>query len=91
MARVERFSLALAEDTPPAGLARAVVVLADEISRRWTARQARVFAAALEPDPPVQSAIAEALGISQQAVAKHLQAGGDWAVRRGISAFEAAL
>jgi hypothetical protein len=87
MARVERFVFA-APDAPETGLRRAVVALADEISRRWTARQARVFAAALQPEAPVQAAIADALDISQQAVAKHLQAGGDWAIRRGIMAFE---
>jgi hypothetical protein len=73
------------------GLEQAVFALADEISRRWTARQAEVFVHALPPDAPTQSVIARRIGVSQQMVAKHLRAGGDWALREAMAALEARL
>ncbi len=60
--------LAFAGDVP--GAAAAVAVLADALSRRWSVAQARVMSALLAPDSPSQAAIADGLGISQQAVAK---------------------
>jgi hypothetical protein len=66
----------------------ALVATCDEISRRWTPRQARVVALRLQPDAPSQSEIGGRFGISQQMVAKHLQTGGDWALRRALAALE---
>lgn len=71
----------------PAVLA-ALVALCDEVSRRWTPRQARIFAARLVPDAPPQAEIGAEFGISQQMVAKHLRSGGDWALRRALAALE---
>ncbi len=86
MARAARLAWISAGDPRLGG---AVFALADEISRRWTARQAEVFVHALPPDAPTQSVIGERLGFSQQMVAKHLRAGGDWALREAMAAFEA--
>ncbi|MBL4806108.1 MAG: hypothetical protein JKY31_02335 [Rhodobacteraceae bacterium] len=58
----------------------AVFVLADEISRHWTQKQAEVFTLGLQPNAPSQEAIAEKLGVSQQAIAKRLRAGGEAAL-----------
>lgn len=86
MGRAARFAFSPVGNV---GLRNAVFALADEISRRWTARQAEVFIHALPPDAPTQSAIGERLGVSQQMVAKHLRAGGDWALREAMAALEA--
>ena len=86
MGRAARFSVASSGEP---GLQGAVLSLADEISRRWTARQAEVFVHALPPDAPTQSVMGKRLGISQQMVAKHLRAGGDWALREAMAALEA--
>jgi len=86
MGRAARFAVASSDEI---GLEGAVLALADEISRRWTARQAEVFVHALPPDAPTQNAIGARLGISQQMVAKHLRAGGDWALREAMAAMEA--
>lgn len=85
MGRAARFAFT-PSDNP--ALAGALFALADEISRRWTVRQAEVFVHALPPDAPTQSAIGERLDVSQQMVAKHLRAGGDWALREAMAALE---
>lgn len=66
----------------------AVFALADAISRRWTMRQAAVFARSLPPGAPSQEAIARDLGVTQQTVARHLAAGSDHALRQAIDALE---
>jgi len=78
--------------TPPAAAAivKAMFSLADELSRRWTSRQAEVFVQRLTPGSRSQAELAASFGISQQMVAKHLAAGGDWALQRAIAAAEGA-
>ena len=72
-----------------APLIRAIFALADEISRKWTPGQARVFARLLTESPrPSQEKLAAALGITQQSVAEHLTGGGDWALQDALLAVE---
>jgi hypothetical protein len=89
MARAQQFAIAWAE--PPAGAAviGAVFALSDEISRLWTARQAEVLVETLSPGEELQEALAAQRGVSQQAIAKRLSAGGDWALQRALAALEA--
>lgn len=62
---------------------RAVFALCDEISRRWTVRQAEIIAASLGAgERPSQSALADRFGVSQQTIGRLLAAGG----HRGLSA-----
>ena len=68
----------------------AVFALCDEISRLWTPRQAEVLVETLSPGEERQQALASHHGISQQAVAKRLSGGGDWALQRAMAALEAA-
>jgi hypothetical protein len=56
------------------GAIGAAVRLADEISRRWTASQARSVALALAPEPPTHAAAGAILGITRQAVDQALNA-----------------
>ena len=42
------------------------------------------------PGDEPQEALAAQHGVSQQAIAKRLSAGGDWALRRALAAVEAA-
>jgi hypothetical protein len=89
MARAQQF--AIAWDRPPTGAAviGAVFALCDEISRLWTARQAEVLIETLSPGEELQEALAAQRGVSQQAIAKRLSAGGDWALQRALAALEA--
>jgi hypothetical protein len=89
MAKVQQLALAWTEPPPCAALHGAVVALADEISRLWTARQAATMIDTLAPGDIPQQRIAERHGVSQQAIAKRLSAGGDWALQRALSAMEA--
>lgn len=80
-------------ESPPrhAGLLRAVLALCDEISRKWTPKQAEVLSLILpEAERPGQKAIARALDITQQSVADHLSGAGDWALAEALEAWEAA-
>lgn len=89
MRYVRRFGIAW--DRPPADapLLRAIFSLADEISRKWTPGQAKVFARLLVERPrPSQEALARSLGITQQSVAEHLAGGGDWALKEALAAVE---
>ena len=88
MERSARFTIGWADPHPAESAWKAVFALADEISGRWTVRQAEVFLRMLPPGSGTQGAAADALGISQQMVAKHLAAGGDWALRQAIEAME---
>jgi hypothetical protein len=83
--------LALAWSAPPASAAerRAVVALVDEIARRWTPAQGRVLSAALQPEAPVQTELAVALGVAQQTVARHIRAAGAGAIADALDALEA--
>lgn len=83
-----RFAVAWQNPPDDADLIQAVFSLCDEISRLWTQRQAEILIESLLPIDEVQEALAGRLGISQQAVAKHLRAGGDWALRRALAAME---
>lgn len=87
----EQFAVAWAEPPPGAVLAGAVFALADEISRLWTARQAETLIETLAPGEAAQREIAGKRGVSQQAIAKRLSGGGDWALQRALSAVEAAV
>ena len=82
--------LAIHWSSPPAGAAvvGAVFALCDEISRLWTRRQAEVLIETLSPGEERQQALASHHGISQQAVAKRLSGGGDWALQRAMAALE---
>ncbi len=66
----------------------ALFALADEVSRRWSPKQAQAFTYALQPSPPSQESIANRLGVSQQAIAKRLRAGGEWALQTAIDEIE---
>lgn len=71
-------------DVPPEGgnWLRAIFALCDEISRRWTARQAETIAASLgAQERPSQQALADHFGVSQQTIGRLLAAGG----YRGLS------
>ncbi|WP_424931194.1 hypothetical protein [Amaricoccus macauensis] len=96
MPRTARFAIDHAD--PPKGapareraLVQAMFGLADEISRRWTVKQAQVFSRMLAPDAGPQKGAAEALGVSQQMIAKHLRTGGDWAIQQAMQTLEAGL
>jgi hypothetical protein len=88
MPRAARFSIAEAEADTVRGQRRAIFALADEISRRWTVKQAEVFSRMLPPDSGPQKSAADELGITQQMVAKHLRTGGDWALRQAMKCLE---
>ncbi len=88
LGRASRLGIAWPDGPAEPAVLGALASLCDEISRRWTPRQARVFALRLVPDAPSQSEIGGRFGVSQQMVAKHLQSGGDWALRRALAAVE---
>lgn len=56
------------------GALGAATRLADVLAQGWTRSQARAIGFALAPTPPKQAEIAQALGITQQAVSKSLDA-----------------
>jgi hypothetical protein len=92
MSHAARFAVAWSEpptsdDFIPADSIEAVFALCDEVSRRWTPRQAEVFSIRLALDK-TQTEIAEDLEITQQSVARHLTAGGDWALGQALDALE---
>lgn len=86
----EQFAVAWPAPPPGAALTGAVFALADEISRLWTARQAETLIETLAPGDAAQREIAGKRGVSQQAIAKRLSGGGDWALQRALAALEAA-
>ena len=88
MARSQQFAIGWSD--PPAGAAvvGAVFALSDEISRLWTPRQAEVLVESLSPGNEPQEALAAQHGVSQQAIAKRLSGGGDWALQRAMAALE---
>ncbi len=88
MTRPQTFAVTWAAPKPGAGLIAAVFALADEISGLWTPRQAEVMIETLGPGDTAQRQIAGRRGVSQQAIAKHLSAGGDWALQRALAAVE---
>lgn len=51
-----------------------IALFSSELVDEWTSKQARVVSLALAPKPPLQSELAERLGITQQAVSKALTA-----------------
>jgi len=89
MPRAAQFAVAWAAPPPAAALSSAIFALADEISRLWTARQAETLIETLAPGDAAQREIAGKRGVSQQAIAKRLSAGGDWALQRALAAVEA--
>lgn len=89
MRHAQRFLVAWQRPPADAPFLRAIFALADEISRKWTPAQAKVFARLLADHPrPSQERLATALGITQQTVAEHLAGGGDWALKDALSALE---
>lgn len=90
MPRAAQFAVAWASPPPAAAQIGAIFALADEISRLWTARQAETLIETLAPGDAAQREIADKRGVSQQAIAKRLSAGGDWALQRALAAVEAA-
>ena len=90
MARVQKFAIAWTVPPADAAVIGAVFALADEISRLWTPRQAEVLIETLSPGEDLQEALAVQRGVSQQAIAKRLSGGGDWALHRAVAALEAA-
>ena len=88
MGRGRRLALGRVGPAAAGAAEEAVVALCDEISGRWTARQAAVFALALQPGAGSQTEHAAKLGVSQQMIAKHLKAGGERALRAALAAFE---
>jgi hypothetical protein len=89
MARVQQLAIGWAAPPPAGPVIGAVFALADEISRLWTPRQAEVLVETFSPGDEPQEALAAQHGVSQQAIAKRLSAGGDWALRRALAAVEA--
>jgi hypothetical protein len=88
MARQVRLRATWSEPPPAAAHLAAIYTLCDAISRRWTPAQATVLADMLVPEAPTQAAIAAKAGVSQQMVAKHLGASGEWAVQDALAAVE---
>ncbi|PZQ51387.1 MAG: hypothetical protein DI556_04250 [Rhodovulum sulfidophilum] len=91
MARARNLAISWANPPGAAPVIGAVVALCDEISRLWTPRQAELLLEALSPGDAPQEVLAERRGISQQAVAKHLRAGGGFALQEALRAVEGAL
>lgn len=82
---------AVSWEKPPQGvrLVEAIFSLCDEISRKWTPKQAEVFKHLLgESNRPNQEALARTLGKTQQTIAEHLSGGGDWALQEALAAVE---
>lgn len=90
MGRVPQFAVAWAEPPAGAALIGAIFVLADEVSRLWTPRQAEVLVETLAPGDAAQRELADRHGVTQQAIAKRLSSSGDWALQRALSAIETA-
>lgn len=67
---------------------KAVFILADGISQRWTVAQARVLALSLVFPRPTQETMAEYLGISRQSVGKHQIAAGEPALLSALAEIE---
>ncbi len=85
----QHFAIAWEAPPPEAPLVQTIFALADEISRKWTPRQAQVFAASLlAREPRNQVRLGEALGVTQQTVAEHLAGGGDWALQEALKVLE---
>jgi hypothetical protein len=89
MARPEQLAVSWAAPPPAAPVIGALFSLSDEISRLWTPAQAEVLIETLAPGEEVQEVLAGRHGVSQQAIAKRLSGGGDWAVQRALAALEA--
>jgi hypothetical protein len=90
MDRGAQFVVGWERPPPWAALGAAVFALCDEISRLWTPAQADALIETLAPGDTAQKEIAARRGVSQQAIAKRLAGGGDWALQRALAAFEAA-
>lgn len=88
MARSQQFAVAWADPPAGAALTGAVFALADEISRLWTPKQAELLIGSLSPGDESQEVLAARHGVTQQAVAKLLGRGGEWALRRALAAVE---
>ncbi len=87
--QTRRFSVAWEDPPEEARLVQAIFALADEISRKWTPGQAKVFARLLVETPRLsQDRLAAALGVTQQSIAEHLSGGGDWALQEALKALE---
>ncbi len=68
----------------------AILGLLDERTARHSPEQAEAMAMALDPAPTTQSAMAETLGISPQAMSYRLKGAGSDAILRAVAAWEAA-
>lgn len=88
MARAQQIAISWADPPPAAAVIGAVFALADEVSRLWTPKQAELLIETLSPGDESQERLAAQHGVSQQAIAKHLSRGGDWALRRALVALE---
>lgn len=67
---------------------RTALPLADQIIAGWTARQAEIVLALLDPDQPTQMAVAQRLGLAQQTVQKQAFAAGLAALLEVCGIFE---
>jgi hypothetical protein len=88
MARAQQIAVGWSAPPAAAAVTGAVFALCDEISRLWTPRQAEVLIETLSPGIERQGLLAEHHGVSQQAIAKRLAGGGDWALQRAMAAVE---
>lgn len=88
MSRARHLAIDWSEPPADAALIDAVFALTDEISRLWTPRQAEFLCETLSPGDTPQETLAARHGITQQTVAEHLRAGGDWALRTALAAVE---
>ena len=86
--RAQQLAIHWSSPPPGAPVVGAVFALCDEISRLWTRRQAEVLVETLSPGEERQQALASHHGVSQQAIAKRLSGGGDWALQRAMAALE---
>lgn len=84
------FGINTGNDGHNSDLFNSVFVMADALSRGWTARQAEVFSFILSPDSPNQAEIGAAMRppVSQPTVAEHYLVGNGPALLEAIHAIE---
>ena len=71
------------------GALSAVAILASELSRGWTQAQARAVLPMLAPEPPTHAEIAQAYGVTRQAINQALAGAGYPALSRALARIEA--
>ena len=85
MNKTDRFSIG---GNTATSLHRAIITLVEDHISRWTPEQAEAAAYYLNPTDPTLKQIAEALGISTQAVHSRIKGGGAQALRQAVKYWE---